>query len=189
MMKRAANRKAIVRRLLLAVLGVVLGITVYFANARNVVGNQIPMPFGTGAAVVLSGSMEPTLSKGDLIIVQKTDTVKPGDIVVYQSGSSLIVHRVISVDGDTVVTQGDANNIPDEPLQRSQIKGKVRFHIPQLGGVLNRVRTPAGIAAVLVLAFALVELSFRRERKQDEQKLAEIKDEIRRLKDGQDKKQ
>ena len=54
-------------------------------NAKNLVGNNLPMPFGYGAAVVLSGSMEPAFSKGDLIIVKETDEYGLNDIVVFES--------------------------------------------------------------------------------------------------------
>lgn len=181
--------KSILRHILLILLGLVLGVNIYLSNARSVVGNQMPMPFGTGMAVVLSGSMEPTLSKGDLIFVRKADTLELGDIVVYQSGNSLIVHRVISLYADTAVTQGDANSTPDEPISLSRIKGVVHFTIPYAGTVLNWLKTPVGTVCVLVLAFALVELSFRREKKQDNQKMEAVKAEIRRLKDELDQKQ
>ncbi len=174
--------KAFFRRLVLVLLGLVLGVSVYLSNAKNVVGNQMPMPFGVGAAVVLSGSMEPELSRGDLIFVRQTDEINLNDVVVYQEGSALIVHRVVSLYGDTVVTQGDANNAPDEPISTGQIKGVVMLHLPRVGMALSLLKTPGGIAAVLVLAFAMIEISFRREREADEQDLAAVKEEIRRLK-------
>ena len=177
------KKKSIVRHILLIILGLVLGLNLYLANARGVVGNQMPMPFGTGAAVVMSGSMEPTLSKGDLIFVRKAETFHTGDIVVYQSDSMLVVHRIVSLYGSTVVTQGDANNTADEPIDLSQVKGVVQFHIPFMGTILELVKTPAGTLLILLLAFALVELSFRRQKEQDDQDMEQVKAEIRRLKD------
>ncbi len=176
------KKKSILRHILLVILGLVLGVNLYLANARGVVGNQMPMPFGTGAAVVMSGSMEPTLSKGDLIFVRKAETFHTGDIVVYQSDSLLVVHRIVSLYGSTVVTQGDANNAADEPIDLSQVKGVVRFHIPFVGTILELVKTPAGTLLILLLAFALVELSFRRQKEQDDQDMEQVKAEIRRLK-------
>ena len=178
-----AKKKSILRHILLVILGLVLGINLYLANARGVVGNQMPMPFGTGAAVVLSGSMEPTLSKGDLIFVRQAGELHTGDIVVYQSENMLVVHRIITIDGDTVVTQGDANNAADDPIDLSQVKGVVRFHIPYIGTILEAIKTPIGTLVTLLLAFALVELSFRRQKEKDNEDLEQVKAEIRRLKD------
>ena len=178
-----SKKKSILRHILLVILGLVLGINLYLANARSVVGNQMPMPFGTGAAVVMSGSMEPTLSKGDLIFVRKAEELHTGDIVVYQSDNILVVHRIITLYGDTVVTQGDANNAADDPINVSQVKGVVRFHIPYVGTLLEAIKTPIGTLVTLLLAFALVELSFRRQKEQDDKDLEQVKAEIRRLKD------
>ena len=177
------KKKSILRHILLVILGLVLGVNLYLANARGVVGNQMPMPFGTGAAVVMSGSMEPTLSKGDLIFVREAEELHTGDIVVYQSDNMLVVHRIVTLYGDTVVTQGDANNAADDPIDVSQVKGVVRFHIHYVGTLLEAIKTPMGTLVTLLLAFALVELSFRRQKEQDDKDLEQVKAEIRRLKD------
>ncbi len=189
-MKQTKKKKsALWRRLALAALGIILGVNAYLANARGLAGNQIPMPFGFGAAVVLSGSMEPTLGTHDLIIVRETGSYEVGDIVVYQSGNTLIVHRVIAKDGETVVTQGDANNLADDPIEIGVIKGEVIAHIPAVGLAVNALKTPAGILIVLLAAFALTELSFRKEKDKDEKELEAIKAEIRRLKEEQNEKE
>ena len=179
------KRSALWRRLILAVLGIILGVNTYLANARGLAGNQIPMPFGYGVAVVLSGSMEPVLKINDVIIVRETGQYDVGDIVVYQSGKTLIVHRLIAKDGETAVTQGDANNISDAPIGLGAIKGEVVAHIPGLGLAVNALKSPAGILTVLAAAFALMELSFRKEKDRNDKELEAIKEEIRRLKDGE----
>lgn len=178
--------KGLFRRLGLALLGLVLGLNLYLANAR-MLGDPLPMPFGVGAAVVMSGSMEPALKIGDLIFVRETETIQPGDIVVYRSGASLIVHRVKETSGDTLITQGDANNAPDEPVTREQVKGTVALRIGGAGKVLTALRSPAGIAAVLILIVTLTELSFRKEKKKADTGTEELKAEIRRLKEEMEK--
>ncbi len=181
--KKKILHSAFFRRVLLAVLGVILGINLYMTNARGVLGNQLPMPFGYGIANVLSGSMEPTFSKGALLLVKETDQIEVGDIVVYQADRELIVHRIVEIDGDTVVTQGDANNVADEPFDRAEIKGKVLGWVPGLGAVVTVLKTPLGIILTLVLAFLLIEASFRKQREADDLELEAIKEEIRRLKE------
>ncbi len=182
-MKQRKKSSPLLHRLLLVVLGLILGLNAYLANARTIVGNCLPMPFGVGAAVVLSGSMEPTYAKGDLVIVRQADTAELSDVVVYQADNTLIMHRVVAKYGSSLVTQGDANNTPDEPIDAAQIKGVVVFSIPAIGTVLDLIKTPGGTVAVLALAFALMEFSFRREKEADAQDVQAIKDEIRRLKD------
>ncbi len=185
-MKQTKKRgSALLRRLVLAVLGLILGVNAYLANARGLAGNQMPMPFGTGAAVVLSGSMEPALQVNDLIIVREADSYEVGDIVVYQSGKSLIVHRIIEKDGERIITQGDANNVADAPIETYAVKGKMIARIPAAGQIVKALKTPAGILIVLLAAFALTEFSFRKEKDRDEKELEAIKEEIRRLREEQ----
>ena len=184
--KKSKVPAVIWRRFILIIVGVILGVNVYLANAHTIVGNQLPMPFGYGLANVLSGSMEPTFSKGTLLLVKKEQEYKTGDIVVYQSGQELIVHRIIELDGDTVVTQGDANNVADQPFAKEEIKGVVIGWVPLLGSVSSVLKTPAGILLVLIAAFLLIEGSYRKQRENDDEELEAIKEEIRRLKAEQE---
>lgn len=168
-------------------IGILLGINLYLANAKGIVGNQLPMPFGYGMANVLSGSMEPTFSKGTLLFVKETQNINKGDIVVYQSENELIVHRVMEVDGDRIVTKGDANNVSDVPFEREQIKGIVVGWIPYLGMVTSAFKTPVGIFGMIACAVFLLEGSFRRQKKSDERNIEEIKKEIRQLKEEKER--
>lgn len=184
--RKSGKVLTVLRRLLLVILGLALGVILYFTNAQKILGNQLPMPFGIGIANVLSGSMEPTFSKGTLLIIKETEEVHKGDIVVYQTGNSLVVHRVIDIQKDQVTTQGDANNAPDPTFDRAEIKGIAIARIPYLGTVLSMVRTPAGVIVLLLLAFLLIEGSFRRQKDEDEQEIEAIKEEIRKLRQESD---
>lgn len=85
-----------------------------------------------------SQSMDPTIHKGDAVILQKvTDKteLKKGDIVAYSNGKLIIVHRIVKVNKEknklTYTTKGDNNNGNDpRPVSRSQVKGTVKFKIP-----------------------------------------------------------
>lgn len=180
--KKKQKLTALLRVLLMIFVGGILGLNLYIANARTIVGNQLPMPFGYGIANVLTGSMEPTFSPGTLLLVKETNSIEKGDIVVYQSGQSLVVHRVRALDGDLIITQGDANNTPDEPFFKDQVKGKVIAWLPHVGTIAELLRTPAAVLLILILAIYLVERSFRKEKENDDKELDEIREEIRRLK-------
>lgn len=167
---------------LLLTAGTVLGLNIYLFNANYIAGNSMPMPFGYGAAVVLSGSMEPTLSVNDLIFVKEEERYEPGDVVVYQDQQALIVHRLISIEGDRITTQGDANNAADPSADRASIKGRVIGSVPAIGGFLRMLRTPAGMLCLLAAAVFLLERSYWEERRKDNEKMEQIKREIRQLK-------
>lgn len=184
-MKQYKNKKnvikSIVRIVLLVICGLIIGFNVYLANANRLVGNQLPMPFGRGAAVVLSDSMKPNLSTGDLILVKETDSYKKGDVVVFQDGNILVVHRIIGLDGEKITTQGDANGTPDEPIEASAIKGKVTGHIPGVGNIVNFIKTPVGTLLIIAAAVLLIEIPRRSEKKRDDDEKQKIIDEINRL--------
>ena len=173
----------ILRYLLMAVLAAAVGVNLYSLNASRLMGNQLPMPFGYGAAVVLSGSMEPEFSAGDLIVVKEAESYSLRDIVVFQDGRSLVVHRIISMDAETVTTQGDANNVADDPIQISAIKGKVIFCIPFLGNIVGALKTPLGTLGILAAVVLLLEIPQRNEKKKDEEEKQKLIDEIKRLKE------
>lgn len=174
--------KSAVRLLLLTICGLIIGINVYIANANSLVGNQLPMPFGYGAAVVLSGSMEPEFSAGDLIVVKEAERYEQNDIVVYKDKNSLVVHRIININGETITTKGDANKSADEPIGISVVKGKVLFCIPFAGNVVRFIKTPIGTICIIAFVIVLIEIPYRNKKKKDDAEIQNIIEEIERLK-------
>lgn len=175
------DKNTLLRYLTLGVLAVLIGFGVYSLNASHLTGDQMPMPFGYGASVVLSGSMEPALSTGDLLVVRQEEAYAQGDIVVYQSGRMAVVHRIMTIDGETVITKGDANTASDEPISIAAIKGKVIAAVPLLGYPVWALKSPVGIIAAIAAAVLLVEFSYRSEKAEKESEQEKIKAEIRAL--------
>ncbi len=180
-MKKKQRRMFSGRTLLLAIIALFLGFNIYSWNAETVIGNKMPMPFHYGMATVLSGSMEPQLSVNDLVIIREIDEVQVGDIVVFQSGEILVIHRVIEIDKDTIITKGDANNMADSPITKADIKGVLVWQIPYAGNIVRILKQPWMIVLMIVFAFLLVEGSFRKEKEKDKEELDEIQNEIKLL--------
>ncbi len=180
--KKRFIKKSPTRILIILFSGLLLGLCVFFINAAAFGGQSLPMPFGTGVGVVLSGSMEPALSVDDLIIVRRADAYEVGDVVVYSHTGSPVVHRIVTKDEKNVVTQGDANNTADEPISPSDITGKVVGSVPKAGVVVGFLQSPLGVIIVLGAALLLLELSFRGEKQDGERELEDIRAEIARLK-------
>ena len=176
---------ATLRLAFLLLIGLILGVNIYSWNARRLTGNALPMPFGVGAAVVLSGSMEPSISVDDLIVVREAEAYEVGDVVVYQTGRVPVVHRIVAMDGETVTTRGDANNAEDAPIELSQIKGTVIAAIPYVGTAVRLLKTPAVTVLLIIAAVLTVELPYVKEKEQKQEELDRIKEEIRRLKEEQ----
>ncbi len=169
------------RWICLVVVALILGTAVYQFNAKTLMGDPMPMPLGFGVSVVLSGSMEPELSVDDLVIIRKTQDVSPGDVIVFQQGSSLVIHRLIDIQGDQLITKGDANNIADKPISRSDVKGVLVSAIPGVGVAVHFIRQPIVIFLLLAGAVFLAYLSGRREQSEDEQELSDLQRQIHAL--------
>ena len=106
--------------------------------------------FGYRYYTVLTDSMSPEFSSGDMIIVKllNADTIKTGDVITFNpsSGSeAYLTHRVTEkiedYQGTGVTcfrTKGDANNTDDSFLiDESRVIGKVQFHVPKMGTVMR----------------------------------------------------
>ena len=90
--------------------------------------------------VIASGSMEPNINIGDIVLVQSVniDEVEVGDIIAYQISNRIVVHRVIEVLNNTgkiyLKTKGDANSDADPGLVAERVVlGKITFTIPRIG--------------------------------------------------------
>jgi len=103
--------------------------------------------------VVLSGSMAPALLAGDAVLVTSGITsIREGDIITFQREGELVTHRVVEVQPDQLVTQGDANNAPDPWLvPTSAVEGVYALRLPLLGYLVWFARQPIGWLSLVIL--------------------------------------
>jgi len=176
--------RIVLRAVLILVISLTLGLTVYTWNAKRMMHNELPMPFGVGASVVLTGSMEPTLRVNDLVVVKRADEYNVGDIVVFQQGNQLIIHRIIEKNDEEakITTKGDANNIDDGQIPVSAVKGKYSFRVPFVGLIVKGLKTVPGIIIVLGLSAFLMIRSWRNERMESDKDLDDLRKQIAELK-------
>ena len=130
--------------------------------------------FGWETHTVMSGSMEPALKVGGLIVTrpEKLDNIQVGDIITFDAGGKLkVTHRVVDIveiDGKPhFQTKGDANEEPDPNLVSS--KGdemrKVVLHVPYLGFAAHFMQGWAFLALVGIPALILIVMFSRDIRK------------------------
>lgn len=133
-----------------------------------------PLLFGWGSYVVESGSMEPSIAVGDVVLARPTapdHKVDVGRVYVFDDVARpgrLLVHRVVERrdDGD-FTTAGDANALTDStPLAQSGIRAQAILLAPYVGRPVHWARTHewlrlllwlAGTAAAFVLASRRLE--------------------------------
>ncbi|RJX43033.1 signal peptidase I [Halonotius aquaticus] len=111
--------------------------------------------------VVLSGSMEPTLSPGDVVIVDATATVGIGDIITYDTGDQVpTTHRVIDERDGGYQTKGDANENVDSGLVAFEsVIGRTIITIPFVGYVILWANSPVGYVLLVVIPLVLLGVS------------------------------
>jgi signal peptidase len=115
--------------------------------------------FGWRTEVVISGSMEPAILTGSVVIVRPIvpDTIRKGDIIMFSSldMKSLTTHRVVNVEYEPTlqfITKGDANKNSDiTPIVPGQIVGIVAVTIPYLGILTQFIKTPLGFTLFFLI--------------------------------------
>ena len=133
-------------------------------------GNGLPFLQNYQLFTVLSGSMEPKLNVGGVIIVEKVDpmTLQEGDIITFLSNDTnlngkVVSHRIVEIvnnsNGRMFITKGDANESRDDAAAvPDNVIGRVIFHIPYLGYLLNFMKTKNGFFLILLLPCMVILL-------------------------------
>ena len=111
---------------------------------------------------VVSGSMEPTIPTGSLCLVnirRPYEKIQEGDVIVYvrKSDGLRIIHRVVAVTDDGLVTQGYANRIDDGLSTTAEnYYGTSLFHVPVLGKLAMKAKAPVGLAVIGAALIAVI---------------------------------
>lgn len=118
---------------------------------------------GYSLYLVRSESMRPTINMGDLIITGPPNgllngEVGTGTIITYDYKNELVTHRIQSVEGQTLVTKGDAVEDPDPwTVSLSDIRGVYLFKVPYVGYITSFVQSKLGwFLTIIVPAMCLV---------------------------------
>lgn len=138
-----------------------------------IVAALVPVVTSWQGYVVTSGSMEPHISVGDVVLgrpMAPGDEVARGRVFVFNdpadpTASRLLMHRVVDSDSEgRWVTAGDANaDLDVEPAPRSSFLARAVVLVPLVGHPVSWWRdrqlgplVASGVAGALVLAVALV---------------------------------
>jgi signal peptidase len=155
------------------------GLSTAFDLATVVVVIAVVVPFAIHAMpgliganhsfVVLSGSMEPTISPGDVVVVEEVPPgeIERGDVITYaegRAGTPPTTHRVVEIRrteaGPRFVTQGDANEEPDpSAIEADRVIGARSLVIPYVGHVIRFANTTTGFLALVIAPLGLLMLS------------------------------
>jgi signal peptidase len=137
----------------------VLALALLFAGTKA-------SPFGYEVKVVMSGSMEPVIKTGGIVVIAPQSSYNVGDIITFGPDTEKqipVTHRVVEKTGNgrTAIfhTKGDANEERDQSETKgSQVIGKVLFTLPYIGYVIEFARTPLGFALLIGIPALLIIL-------------------------------
>lgn len=135
---------------------------------------------------VMSGSMEPAIPVGSLIVVKPTVEYQKDDIITFKSTQKegdFTTHRideVRDVDGlKSYITKGDANEMPDfESVDAERVVGREIFTIALAGYVLWFVKTLPGLIIIIIIPALIIIYD----------EMDKIKKEIKKFKNKKNKK-
>ncbi len=172
-MKAVKIISRVISTILIIVLATVLLSNLYLMFAPKLLNNPNPTVFGYSTAVVISGSMAPTINVEDMVIIKKFDDYKVGDIISFTNGKSRVTHRIIEITPDGYITQGDANNSKDiAPIPPQAVTGKVVKTIPGVGHIIQFIQSPLCVMILFMIAalILLIPLLFPKENINDGEK-------------------
>lgn len=115
--------------------------------------------------VVQSGSMEPSVKIGSLIVIKKQDTYSIGDIITFNAGGfDSTTHRVVKTEvsggKEFFSTRGDANQAADrESVSVENVNGKAVFILPYLGFLISFTKNQMGFIFLIVVPATIVIFS------------------------------
>ena len=166
------------KTLLYLSLAVVLLFALFLAVIQVKGFDRLPLLKGYKPLIVLSGSMEPTLKVGSVVLVHKVnpDDIRVGDIITFSPSvdlnkpqpaeQTLTTHRVVRInDGNGVrafETKGDANNDFDAgQVSESSVVGKAGLCIPYLGYISNYLHGKPALILLVATALGIMIFEFR----------------------------
>lgn len=134
--------------------------------------DKTPNFLGIKTYVIISGSMEPNINIGDLVIAKKTkNELQIGDVISYRKGHSVITHRISqkieNENGEKIYkTKGDNNNTEDsEEIKPEDIEGKVIKVIPKIGNITLVLQNKMIATIVLIILSMYIYKNYKKNKK------------------------
>lgn len=130
-----------------------LAFNVYNFFCIQILGKDLATINGYGVLEVVTGSMEPTIRIGDLILIDtKAKEYKPEDIITFYDVEGVFVtHRIVSIENGMMITKGDNNNVEDAPLNTDRIIGKYVTKLDGFGRISATLKSPFVMAMILLI--------------------------------------
>ncbi len=145
--------KKILMGFIVSVLSFIFLYNIYNLINLKLLHKNLTTVFGYGLLEVVSGSMEPTLEVGDVILINtNVKEFKVDDIVTfYDSESSFVTHRILSINNETFTTKGDNNNTMDKEMSIDNIVGLYVGRLKGMGILVESLKSPFTLVMIFII--------------------------------------
>lgn len=145
--------KKVIVIIISVILLLILSFNIFNFVSIKILGNELPTINGYAVLEVISGSMEPKISIGDIVIIDtKNKDYKVKDIVTFKDiNESFVTHRIVEIKDSEIITRGDANNTVDDAIKKEQIVGRYVYKINGLGALMKSFRSPLTLVMILII--------------------------------------
>jgi signal peptidase len=142
------------------------GTTFFYFHAKGDI-EKVPSIFGYKLLTILSNSMKPTFSAGDVVVINVDRSPRVNEVATFKHPRGMLVtHRIIGItkknDKTFYLSKGDNNNTSDGILiPKSSIIGSEVFVIPNIGYITRFLSGPIGIFIFIelpLLALIIIEI-------------------------------
>lgn len=153
--------KNILIKFIWVILILMVAFNVYNFVSINLLHKDLAAVNGYALLEVISGSMEPTLHVGDLIIIDTNwKNYEKGDIITFRDvNEAFVTHRINKISNGKMITQGDANESEDEEMSTSSIVGKCVSRVPGGGKLIASFKSPVVMLLILVIGIVCCALA------------------------------
>lgn len=156
--------KNIIINLIIFILGIIAVLAIWTSIQLNVQKKEYANIFGYSIFSTETGSMSPTMEIGDVVIVKIGEQVQEKDIITYKKDNSFITHRIIKIEGNSIIAKGDNNNTQDEEITQDAVVGKVVFIINNVEIWKNVFSDMNVIIPIIITLILFVILVFYKEK-------------------------
>ncbi|MFA4936993.1 MAG: signal peptidase I [Patescibacteria group bacterium] len=123
------------------------------------ISSALPIPGGFKTLVVQSGSMEPAIKTGSVVLVKPASSYQVGDVITFGPVSKTklpTTHRIVEIrqenNRNVYLTKGDANSSTDiREVRIRDIMGKVLFSVPYVGYAVAAAKTKVGFVIIICI--------------------------------------
>ena len=153
--------KKILQIIAWVILSLIILFNVYSFASVKIFNHSLVTINGYSFLEVVSGSMEPNISVGDIIIINtKEKNYKEKDVITFKDiNGSYVTHRIIEINDKGIVTKGDANDTNDKGLLApDDIVGVYVKKINSLGLIIASLKNPITLVTILIIGIIVCVL-------------------------------